>query len=364
MADASNAGYVAYPETKAGGKLIFNLVMASLTPYHQGYLIIVSSIPHGDISDRWFLAGPVVDNIKSEASRTGQEFRELRNTRSTTPVTTATGQPLTHYHSLLYSLLSWEQPRATAASFATVVTFIFAARYLPLLRWVFKFTYVALGFTTAAEIGGRVLFSQGLVKNFRPRKYYTVPKETLEGVMEDIEQLLDFVLLEFQRILFAENIVHTVAAFFAAFSAYWLIKFLPFWGLSLLAATIAYIGPLVYMSNREVIDAQIEHVQGIVESHAHQLKDLAEERAFRATGIVQQYVTDCSVKAQGLLPGQRRSVSPEVAKVAPTPVIKKEPEPEPAFTSSDFPEAPKTEPVAESIEQPPQYAEKEPLLAA
>lgn len=39
----------------------------------------------------------------------------------------------------------WEQPRATAVSFATVVTFIFAARYLPLLRWFFKFIYVALG---------------------------------------------------------------------------------------------------------------------------------------------------------------------------------------------------------------------------
>lgn len=206
--------------------------------------------------------------------------------------------------------------------------------------------------------------------------------------MEDIEQLLDFVLLEFQRILFAENIAHTVAvsvdpdapsegghltidqAFFAAFSAYWLIMFLPFWGLSLLAATIAYIGPLVYMNNREVIDAQIEHVQGIVESQAHQLKDLAEERASHASGIVQQYVNDYSAKAQGLLPGQRRSASPEVAKVAPTPaiptpVIKKEPEPEPepAFTTSDFPEAPKTEPVADSIEHP-QHEEKEPLLAA
>ncbi|PLB50058.1 hypothetical protein P170DRAFT_473633 [Aspergillus steynii IBT 23096] len=332
MADLSKPGYVAYPETNG--------------------------------------SGPVVDNIKSEAARTEQEFRALRNTRSTTPVTTATGQPLTHYHSLLYSLLSWEQPRATAASYATVVTFILAARYLPLLRWVFKFSYVALGFTAAAEIGGRILFSQGLVKNFRPRKYYTVPKETLESVMEDIEQLLDFVLLEFQRILFAENIVHTVAAFFAAFSAYWLIRFLPFWGLSLLAATIAYFGPLVYMDNREVIDAQIEHVQGIVESQAHQLKDLAEERAARTSGVIQQYLNDYSAKAQGLLPGQRRSASPEVAKVAPTPtpVIKKEPEPEPAFTSSDFPEAPKTEPVAESIEQPPQeqppqYEEKEPLLA-
>lgn len=67
------------------------------------------------------------------------------------------------YHSLLYRLLSvsyllvwsqsyisadmhqWEQPRATAVSFVSVIAFIFAARYLPLLRWFFKFTYLALG---------------------------------------------------------------------------------------------------------------------------------------------------------------------------------------------------------------------------
>jgi hypothetical protein len=39
----------------------------------------------------------------------------------------------------------WEQPRATTVSFVSVIAFIFAARYLPLLRWFFKFMYLALG---------------------------------------------------------------------------------------------------------------------------------------------------------------------------------------------------------------------------
>jgi hypothetical protein len=30
-------------------------------------------------------------------------------------------------------------------------------------------------------------------------------------VLEDLEQLVDFFLIEFQRILFAENVLHTVA---------------------------------------------------------------------------------------------------------------------------------------------------------
>ena len=65
--------------------------------------------------------------------------------------------------------------------------------------------------TLAAEITGRVVLSQGLAGSFRPRKYFTIPRETLEASLEDIQQLLDFFLIEFQRVLFAENIVHTVA---------------------------------------------------------------------------------------------------------------------------------------------------------
>lgn len=116
-------------------------------------------------------------------------------------------------------------------SYLTVVGFIFAARYLPLLRWAFKFLYVALGcesklhargsifspanpclvVTAALEIGGKVLLSHGLASSFRPRRYYTIPKDTVESVLEDLEQLADFFIIEFQRILFAENLVHTTA---------------------------------------------------------------------------------------------------------------------------------------------------------
>lgn len=116
-------------------------------------------------------------------------------------------------------------------SFATVVFSILAARYLPLLRWVFKFLYLSLGceldcliiirppltralVTVVAEVAGRLVLSQGLAGSFRPRKYFTIPREALEATLEDLQQLLDFFLIEFQRVLFAENIIHTVAVWF------------------------------------------------------------------------------------------------------------------------------------------------------
>ena len=65
--------------------------------------------------------------------------------------------------------------------------------------------------TAAVEIAGLVILKQGIASSFRPRRYYTIPQETHEAVLEDLSQLLDFFLIEFQRILFAENVVHTVA---------------------------------------------------------------------------------------------------------------------------------------------------------
>lgn len=63
----------------------------------------------------------------------------------------------------------------------------------------------------AAEGLGKLVLNHGLASSFRPRKYYTLQKETVEGILEELGQLSDFFLIEFQRILFAENVAYTVA---------------------------------------------------------------------------------------------------------------------------------------------------------
>jgi hypothetical protein len=72
--------------------------------------------------------------------------------------------------------------------------------------------------TAALEVAGKLLVSQGLASSFRPRRYYTIPKDTLEGILEDVGQLIDFFLIEFQRVLFAENVLHTVTVCTPKFS--------------------------------------------------------------------------------------------------------------------------------------------------
>ena len=89
----------------------------------------------------------------------------------------------------------------------------------------------------------------------------------------------------------------------------------------MLAVTTAYIGPLVYISNREIIDEQIENLQSIISSQTNHLKVLAGERTSQATGLMKQYVGDYSSKAQEYM--GRRSASPETGKTKlVSPIIK------------------------------------------
>lgn len=138
--------------------------------------------------------------------KTQAELSNLAAARTTPPKPAATGQQLTHYHSFFSSLLSWQNPRASGIAFASVVAFIFAARYLDILRYAFKFTWMTLGVTVLAEAVGKTILGTGLTSQFRPRKYYTIPKDTLDSMIKDLHELINFFVIESQRIVFAENL--------------------------------------------------------------------------------------------------------------------------------------------------------------
>lgn len=156
---------------------------------------------------------------------TTAELSKLAASRTTPTQPAATGQPLTHYHSFFSELLSWNNPRASYSrglrreaailisalgasgiAYASIVFLIFAVRYLDVFRWGFKLTWMVLAITIAAEVAGKALMNNGFATQLRPRKYYTVPKETLDAVIGDVHELINFFVIEAQRILFAENI--------------------------------------------------------------------------------------------------------------------------------------------------------------
>ncbi|KAG9559816.1 hypothetical protein KCU71_g19103, partial [Aureobasidium melanogenum] len=227
--------------------------------------------------------GPAAEKARIESQKTSQEYSNLMDSKRVPDQPAATGQPLTHYHSFFYNLLSWENPRVTTISFASILTFIFFTRYVPILKYLFKALYIILGITAAAEVVGKLVMDRGFASRMRPRKYYTIPRETLEASLDDVEQLINFFVIEFQRIMFGENVFVTVGAFFITFISYFLVKIMPTWGLALLFTTLIYTVPLVYINNREVIDAQIEQASTIINEQTQQVRTIAAEQTQHAT---------------------------------------------------------------------------------
>jgi len=245
--------------------------------------------------------GPVAQNVKDQSAKTTAEFNNLANSRQTPDYTAATGQPLTPYHSLFSELLSWKNPRATGIAYAAAVTFIFAFRYLDLVRYGLKLTWMALGVTITAEVAGKLVLNNGLTSQFRPRKYYTVPQERLEAFMGDVTDIINFFVIESQRILFAENVWASVTAALAAFFSYYLVKIVPYWGLALIATSIAFFAPLVYATNQELIDSQLAHAGEVINDQTHQIRSLVAKNTEHATQATKEYLGDYTAKAQSLI---------------------------------------------------------------
>ncbi|KAI1258866.1 Reticulon-domain-containing protein [Xylariaceae sp. FL1019] len=270
--------------------------------------------------------GPLAANVKDQTSKTGAEFSNLAASRQTPANPAATGQPLTHYHSFFSELLSWNNPRASAIAYASIVTLIFATRYLDIVRYFFKLTYLTLGATVLAEAAGKLVLGNGLASQVRPRKYYTVSRDTLDSMIGDVHELVNFFAIEIQRIVFAENIGASVVAALGAFLSYYLVKIVPYWGLALIATSLAFIAPLVYTSNQELIDGQLQHASNLLSKQTEQLRDVASKHTSQATEITKQYMGDYTTKAQQMIRGG--SASPE-------------PAPQSGLNETDFPKAPK-----------------------
>ncbi|KAJ8122960.1 hypothetical protein ONZ43_g976 [Nemania bipapillata] len=275
--------------------------------------------------------GPVAANMKDQTAKTSAEFSNLADARRTPAKPAATGQPLTHYHSFFSELLSWNNPRASAIAYASIVTLIFAVRYLDIIRYFFKLTWMALGVTVLAEATGKAVLGHGLATQLRPRKYYTVSRETTDAMIGDVHELINFFVIEAQRIFFAENVAASTAAAVGAFFSYFLAKIVPYWGLALIGTTVLFLGPLIYKTNKELIDHYLQEGSDLVNSQTEQLRQVASKHTSHATEITKQYMGDYTAKAQMML-HRGTSASPEPAP---------KPAPQSNIKETDFPEAPK-----------------------
>lgn len=60
------------------------------------------------------------------------------------------------------------------------------------------------------EVAGKPFGAKGVVSSMRPNRYYTIPRESVDKLFNEIHDLANFFILEFQRVVFVENIFATI----------------------------------------------------------------------------------------------------------------------------------------------------------
>jgi len=126
-----------------------------------------------------------------------------------------------------------------------------------------------------------------LNSGLKPRRYYQVNKDTMDVLFSEMANVANFLVLEFQRLLFAEKTHHTGLAFIISFFAYKLVRYIPLWGLTLMGTIMAFSIPPLYLRNQEVID-----------HHIHSAQSLAAEKAAYARDVAGQQVGVVSERAK------------------------------------------------------------------
>jgi hypothetical protein len=113
--------------------------------------------------------------------------------------------------------------------------------------------------------------------------------------------------------------------------------------LSLIATFVTYLAPLVYIKNKDAIDAQLEKGYNIANQQAQQVKGLANQHAGNAMNVARTYTQQATAKAQETVNQYRgRSTSPEVKK-------------------EDFPAAPRHAPAAEAESSDEEIVNRKPV---
>lgn len=250
----------------------------------------------------------------------------------------------------------WPLPSREPLSFSEVCNAIFNSQ-----SWSSHIVVIS-----AAEVAGKLIFDRGIASQVRPRKYYTIPRESLERSLEDVEQLVNFFVIEFQRIIFAENIYATITV--STLIEYHLTD-LTFLGLCICPHWLASrqvrakVGYRSHCHDRPVHGSPRIHFQQriyrrapqqcryYINDQTSQMRDMAAQHTGRASEVAKSTFSQYSAKAQEMI-GQAKGSAHETAASpnAPNPAnlnpVKNEPERE--FKSQDFPSAPSTAPMSDS----------------
>jgi hypothetical protein len=145
----------------------------------------------------------------------------------------------------LYKYINWEDPIRTLALYLGATSILFGAHYLPLTQMALKAGVTTLGVVSVTEFASRLFSGNSLSTRLRPKEYRKIPEPTLNATLKDIHDIIQYAVVQAQRIVFGQDLDKTFAAFLGFFVLFWLTKMVSSFWFTVMGLTSIFVAPLV-----------------------------------------------------------------------------------------------------------------------
>ncbi|CAN6670915.1 hypothetical protein TRVA0_044S00122 [Trichomonascus vanleenenianus] len=166
------------------------------------------------------------------------------------------GYPKITKNKKIPSVLTWNDPVRSGSVFGYILAILFVTRYFNLLRLALRLSYWAIGATALLEFVTRHLKGgkNGVVSSYRPSRYITVSRHTVEKYTTRLINLSSDVAHEGKKVLDAEDLSVSAIAFVVVLAAYLLTGCVSLSTLAFIATIGAFTIPRLYLQFEKEID--------------------------------------------------------------------------------------------------------------
>ncbi|KAI1420353.1 hypothetical protein F5Y12DRAFT_133885 [Xylaria sp. FL1777] len=200
----------------------------------------------------------------------------------------------------LYKYISWGDPVRTITSYFALLGFMYGVHYFLWTQWLLKMSAIGLGTVYLVSLISRWTTSDRVAR-MRP-EYKRVPETMLNDTLRDIHDLVQYLAIQTQKIIYGEELGKTFGAFVCFTALFQLSKMMSPFSLGILGLSSAYILPLIASSSsRETGQYAKGHSQKPAHTTDKSTKATIHDTKVKATDLsdrAQQATGDLTSKAQ------------------------------------------------------------------
>jgi len=227
-------------------------------------------------------------------------------------------QILAHQDSL-YEYINWRDPIRTLGCYIGALGILFGAHYLPLTQVALKTGVTVLGVVSFTEFVSRSFSADSLSSRLRPKEYKKVSESTLNATLRDFHDLIQYAVVQAQRIIFGQDLDKTFAAFLVFTALYWLTKIMPPFWLAVMGLTSIFIAPLIFSpQGRQVAHDASALSQELAKAAVEKSNGLAQDSKVKAAELSskgKQSAADLSAQARGTASNLSRTAVENIRKL-------------------------------------------------